>query len=125
MSEAQKQDYDRLADEYNQAQERLEGLETHNEYLQNQVDELKGLVQAFQTARPNLVQATTTTELDSKVQDHRRNQNRGYWCKFDLSNIEITRPLINIILRNKDRPKQFYLEILGDDVVEVSETVLR
>lgn len=113
---ARKQDYDKLADEYNQAQERLEGLQTHNDYLQNEIDGLKQAVQALQ---PNVI---ATVQATNKVQPQARNPNRGYWIRFDLSNTEITRPLINIIMRMKDRPKQFYFEILGDDVIDVSET---
>jgi vacuolar-type H+-ATPase subunit I/STV1 len=115
---AQKQDYDKLAEQYNETQEKLEGIQTHNEFLQDEVKQLKEAIQALQTARPNLVQAT---RIDSKVQQATRNPNRGFWIRFDLSNVEITRPLINIIMRMKDRPKEFFIEVLGDDVIEVSE----
>lgn len=127
---AQKQDYDKLAEQYNKTQEKLEGLQANNEYLEEEqrkqiekIEQLGQVVQALQEARPNLVGATMIAR-DSKVQQDipTRNPNRGYWIRFDLSNVEITRPLINIIMRMKDRPKQFYVEILGDDVIDVSET---
>lgn len=123
-------DYDKLANEHNELVTKYEGLEANNEYLQEEqrkqikkIEQLGQVVQALQKARPNLVGATTIAR-DSKVQQDipTRNPNRGYWIRFDLSNVEITRPLINIIMRMKDRPKQFYVEILGDDVIDVSET---
>lgn len=118
--------YDKLADEYNKVQEKLEGAEADNEYLKDQVEQLKTAVNELQKARPNLAQTTHNEEKSAiAVTTKERNSNKGFWVKFDLSNLELTRPLINILMRSKDRPKQFFIEVLGEDVVEVSESILR
>lgn len=121
-------EYNDLPDRYNEALEKIEAVEAHNEYLKEQVSELQTAVKVLDEAlkaKP-LVQATTANEKSAiaMTDEGRRNPNRGYWVRFDLSNVEITRPLINIIMRMKDRPKQFFVEVLGEDVVEVSETKL-
>ena len=60
-------DYDKLANEHNELLTKYEGLEASNEYLEEQqrkqiekIEQLGQVVQALQTARPNLVQITPT-----------------------------------------------------------------
>lgn len=108
LREKQTKDFDDLVGKYNKQQERLEGAETHNQMLQDQINELKSAIKVLNDAlsKPNII----------------RNKNRGEWIKFDCSNVQLTRPIINMFNRFKDRPKELYLEILGDEVIEVSET---
>lgn len=125
LRDKQTKEFDNLVGKYNEIQEKLDGAETHNGYLQEQINELKTAIKLLQEARP-MIQATTANEKSAiaMTDEGRRNPNRGYWIRFDLSNLELTRPLINIVMRMKDRPKEFFVEVLGEDVVEVSETKL-
>lgn len=107
--EAHLKEFDELVDKFN-------GLQTHNEYLEEMNRELKLAVDALQAAR---VPASTT---QSDMKQHTPSHRRGYWIRFDTTNIELTRPLINIINRARDRPKQFFIEVMDDEVIEVSES---
>ena len=118
--------YDKLAERYNKLQEDFEGLQAHNDYQKEKIDNLQLAVKVLDQAikaKP-LVQITSDEKSAIAMTEVKRNPNRGFWVKFDLSNIELTRPLINITNRMRDRPKYFYLEILGDEVIEVSENKL-
>lgn len=107
LREKQTKDFDDLVAKYNSLQEKLEGAETQNAYFQDEITELKKAIKVLNDA------------LVIKANPQKR-----LWVKFDTSNVELTRPLFNIMLRNKDRPKQFFIEVMGDDVVEISETKL-
>lgn len=107
LREKQTKDFDDLVGKYNELQTKFEGAETHNQMYQDQINELKSAIKVLNDAlsKPTIV----------------RNPNKGFWIKFDCTNVELTRPIINMFNRFKDRPKEFYIEILGDEVIEVSE----
>lgn len=105
--EAHLKEFDELVDKFN-------GLQTHNEYLEEMNKELKQAVDALQAAR--VPASTTQSDMKQHTPSH-----RGYWIRFDTTNIELTRPLINIINRARDRPKQFFIEVMDDEVIEISE----
>lgn len=105
--EAHLKEFDELVDKFN-------GLQTHNEYLEEMNKELKQAVDALQAAR--VPASTTQSDMKQHTTSH-----RGYWIRFDTTNIELTRPLINIINRARDRPKQFFIEVMDDEVIEISE----
>lgn len=105
--EAHLKEFDELAEKFN-------GLQAHNEYLEEMNKELKLAVDALQAAR--VPASTTQSDMKQHTPSH-----RGYWIRFDTTNIELTRPLINIINRARDRPKQFFIEVMDDEVIEISE----
>lgn len=117
LIEQLREEFDDLVKKYNQLQENFEGLQTHNEYKQDQIEGLQKAVRVLDDA----LKAKPLTQTEPYPE---RNKNRGEWVKFDCSNVALTRPIINMFNRFKDRPKEFYLEILGDEVIEVSETKL-
>lgn len=106
--------YEAHLKEFDELVEKFNGLQTHNEYLEEMNKELKQAVDALQAAR--VPASTTQSDMKQHTPSH-----RGYWIRFDTTNIELTRPLINIINRSRDRPKQFFIEVMDDEVIEVSE----
>lgn len=119
LIEQLRQEFDDLVKKYNDLQTKLEGVETHNAYKQEQIEGLQKAIKVLDDA----LKAKPLIQSEPYPLST-RNKNRGEWVKFDCSNVALTRPIINMFNRFKDRPKEFYLEILGDEVIEVSETKL-